>query len=38
MDIQQVLQQTSAIDAVSRELGVDPDTAKAGAAALLPEM
>jgi len=38
MDIQQVLQQTSAIDAVSRELGVDPDTAKAGAAALLPEI
>jgi hypothetical protein len=38
MDIQQVLQQTNAIDAVSRELGVDPDTAKAGAAALLPEI
>ena len=38
MDIQQVLQQTNAIDAISRELGVDPNTAKAGAAALLPEI
>jgi hypothetical protein len=38
MDIHQVLQQTNTIDAVSRELGVDPETAKAGAAALLPEI
>ena len=38
MDIQQVLQQTNAIDAISRELGVDPNTAKAGAAAVLPEI
>jgi hypothetical protein len=38
MDIQQVLQQTDAVDAISRELGVDPNTAKAGAQALLPEI
>jgi hypothetical protein len=38
MDIQQVLQQTDAVDAISRELGVDPTTAKAGAQALLPEI
>jgi hypothetical protein len=38
MDIQQVLQQTNAIDAISRELGVDPGTAKQGAQALLPEI
>ena len=38
MDIQQVLQQTDAIDAISRELGVEPSTAKAGAQALLPEI
>lgn len=38
MNIEQMLQQTNAIDAVSRELGVDPATAKAGAAALLPSI
>ena len=38
MNIQQVLQQTDAIDAISRELGVDPGTAQAGAVALLPEI
>ena len=38
MDIQQVLQQTNAIDAISRELGVDRGTAQSGAAALLPEI
>ena len=38
MDLQQVLQQTNAIDSISRELGIDPATAKAGAAALLPSI
>jgi hypothetical protein len=38
MDIQQMLQQTNAIGAISRELGVDPGTAQAGAAALLPSI
>lgn len=36
MDVNQMLQQTGAVDAISRELGVDPTTAQAGAAALLP--
>ncbi len=38
MNIEQMLQQTNAIDAISRELGVDPTTAQAGAAALLPSI
>ncbi len=38
MDINQMLQQTGAIDAISRELGVDSATAKAGATALLPSI
>ena len=38
MNAEQLLQQTNAIDAISRELGVDPSTAKAGAAALLPQI
>ena len=38
MDVQQMLQQTGAVDAISRELGVDPQTAQAGAAALLPSI
>jgi len=38
MNAEQLLQQTNAIDAISRELGVDPATAKAGAAALLPQI
>ena len=36
MDVNQMLQQTGAVDVISRELGVDPTTAQAGAAALLP--
>jgi hypothetical protein len=38
MDINQMLQQTGAVDAISRELGVDASTAEAGAAALLPSI
>ena len=38
MNAEQLLQQTEAIEAISRELGVDPATAKAGAAALLPQI
>jgi hypothetical protein len=38
MNIEQVLQQTDAVDAISRELGIDPQTAQAGAAALLPQI
>ena len=38
MNIEQMLQQTNAVDAISRELGVEPATAKAGAAALLPQI
>lgn len=38
MNINQMLQQTGAVDALSRELGVDPTTAQAGAAALLPSI
>lgn len=38
MNINQMLQQTNAIDSISRELGVDPATAQAGAAALLPSI
>ncbi len=33
-----MLQQTGAVDAISRELGVDNSTAQAGAAALLPSI
>jgi len=38
MDTNQMLQQTGAVEAISRELGVDPATAKAGASALLPSI
>lgn len=38
MNVDQILEQTNAVDALSRELGVDPATAKAGAAALLPQI
>jgi len=38
MNVEQMLQQTNAIDAISRELGVDPITARAGATALLPSI
>ncbi len=38
MDINQMLQQTGAIDAIARELGVDRATAEAGAMALLPSI
>jgi hypothetical protein len=38
MNINQMLQQTGAVEAISRELGVDPATAQAGAAALLPSI
>jgi len=38
MNVEQMLQQTGAVGAISRELGVDPETAKAGAAALLPQI
>ena len=33
MNINQMLQQTGAVDAIARELGVDPATAEAGATA-----
>lgn len=36
MNVDQMLQQTGAVEAISRELGVDPATAQAGASALLP--
>lgn len=38
MNVEQMLQQTNAIDAISRELGVDASTAQAGATALLPQI
>src|SRR5690349_2172914 len=38
MNINEMLQQTGAAEAISRELGVDPATAEAGAAALLPSI
>ena len=38
MNAEQLLVQTYAIDTISRELGVDAATAKAGAAALLPQI
>ena len=38
MNLDQMLQQTGAVDAISRELGVDPATARAGATALLPSI
>ena len=38
MNITQMLQQTGAVEAISRELGVDPATAQAGATALLPSI
>lgn len=38
MDINQMLQQTGAVGAISRELGIDQATAEAGAAALLPSI
>lgn len=36
MSVEQLLQQTNAVEAISRELGVDATTARAGASALLP--
>jgi len=38
MNISQMLQQTGAVEAISRELGVDATTAQAGATALLPSI
>jgi len=38
MNINQMLEQTGAVQAISRELGVDSATAEAGAAALLPSI
>jgi hypothetical protein len=38
MNTEQLLQQTNAVDAIARELGIDPATAEAGAAALLPKI
>jgi hypothetical protein len=38
MNIQEMLQQTNAVGAISRELGIDPATAQAGAAALMPQI
>lgn len=38
MNINQMLQQTGAVAAISRELGVDSTTAEAGAKALLPSI
>lgn len=38
MDMNQMLQQTGAVEAMSRELGIDSATAKAGATALLPSI
>jgi len=38
MNLDQMLQQTGAVDAISRELGVDRATAQAGATALLPSI
>jgi hypothetical protein len=38
MDIDQMLQQTGAVQAISRELGVDAATAQAGATSLLPSI
>ena len=38
MSIQDMLQQTNAVGAISRELGVDPATAEKGASALLPSV
>jgi hypothetical protein len=38
MNDQEMLQETNAVGAISRELGVDPETAKKGASALLPSI
>ncbi|WP_028969937.1 DUF937 domain-containing protein [Sphingomonas sp. URHD0057] len=38
MNVTDMLQQTGAVGAISRELGIDPATAEAGAAALLPSI
>lgn len=38
MNAEQMLEQTNAIEAISRELRVDPATARAGATALLPQI
>jgi hypothetical protein len=38
MNVSQMLEQTGAVDAISRELGVDSATAQAGARALLPSI
>lgn len=38
MNVEDLLRQTNAIGAISRELGIDPSTAETGAAALLPSI
>ena len=38
MHVSQMLQQTGAVEAISRELGIDTATAQAGATALLPSI
>jgi hypothetical protein len=38
MNIEQMLQQTGAVDAISRELGIDQSTARSGVQALLPSI
>lgn len=38
MNIQEMLDQTNTVGAISRELGIDPATAEAGAAALMPQI
>ena len=38
MNTEQMLQETGAVEAISRELGVDPTIAQAGAAALMPSI
>ena len=38
MNVSQMLEQTGAVEAISRELGVDSATAQAGATALLPSI
>lgn len=38
MNIEQMLRDTGAVEAISRDLGVDPATARSGAAALMPSI
>jgi hypothetical protein len=38
MNLDRLLEQTGAVPALSRELGIDPATARSGAAALLPSL